>query len=78
MLINRTPSRDEVDFGVRWLVRVIELHPNAQVVAVGIKARDTLESIGIDAPLVPHPSRGSDEKLISSLERVAEDLRHFD
>ena len=73
--INRAPAKDEIEFGARWLVRVVELYPNARVVAVGVKARDTLESIGIDAPLVPHPSRGSDEKLIKSLERVAEDLR---
>ncbi len=74
--INRAPTTDEVEFGSKWLVRVIEMYPNAHVVAVGVKAHDTLESIGINAPLVPHPSRGSDEKLIKSLERVAEDLRH--
>ena len=76
--INRAPTRDETEFGAWWLVRVVEMYPNAQTVAVGVKAQDTLESIGIDAPLVPHPSRGSDEKLIKSLERVAEDLRHLD
>ena len=65
----------EIEFGARWLVRVVEMYPNARVVAVGVKARDTLESIGVDAPLVPHPSRGSDEKLIKNLERVAEKLR---
>ena len=76
--INRAPTRDEIMFGSGWLVRVIEMYPNAHVVAVGNKARDTLVSIGIDAPLVPHPSRGSDEKLIRNLERVAENLRHLD
>jgi len=75
---NRAPTRDEIEFGSEWLARLIEMHSKAQVVAVGVKARDTLESVGIDAPLVPHPSRGSDEKLIESLERVAEDLRHSD
>ena len=59
--INRAPTKVEIEFGARWLVRVVEMYPNARVVAVGVKARDTLESIGIDAPLVPHPSRGSDE-----------------
>ncbi|MXZ02164.1 MAG: hypothetical protein F4Y88_00355 [Chloroflexi bacterium] len=73
--INRAPAKGEIGFGARWLAWVVEMYPNAQVVAVGVKARDTLESIGIDAPLVPHPSRGSDEKLIKSLERVAEKLR---
>ena len=73
--INRAPTRDEVAFGSHWLLRVVEMFPNAHVIAVGVKAHDTLESIGISAPLVPHPSRGSDEKLIASLEHVAEMLR---
>ena len=72
---NRAPTKHEAEFGSEWLVRVVAMYPKAQVVAVGVKARDTLESIGISAPLVPHPSRGSDEKLIASLERVAEMLR---
>ncbi len=76
--INRAPTRDEIAFGSGWLVRVVEMYPNARVVAIGNKAHDTLESIGIEAPLVPHPSRGSDEKLIKSLERVAENLRNLD
>ncbi len=73
--INRAPTKHEVEFGSEWLVRVVAMYPKAQVVAVGAKARDTLESIGIDAPLVPHPSRGSDEKLVVALEHVAETLR---
>lgn len=76
--INRAPTRREIQFGSEWLVRVVEMFPNAHVVAVGVKAHDTLESIGVDAPLVPHPSRGSDEKLINRLERIAGNLRHLD
>ena len=73
--INRAPTKDEIAFGSEWLVRTIDMYPDARVVAVGVKAHDTLESIGIDAPLVPHPSRGSDEKLINRLQSVAEGLR---
>ena len=73
--INRAPTKDEIAFGSEWLVRTIDMYPDAQVVAVGVKAQDTLESVGIDAPLVPHPSRGSDEKLINRLQSVAEALR---
>ena len=72
--INRAPTKGEISFGSEWLVRVVEMYPNARAVAVGVKAQDTLKSIGIDAPLVPHPSRGSDEKLINRLQSVAEAL----
>lgn len=75
---NRAPTKGEIELGAQWLVRVVEMYPNAHVVAVGNKAHDTLESIGIDAPLVPHPSRGSDEKLINSLGRVVTHLRQLD
>ena len=73
--INRAPTKHEVEFGSKWLEQVVEMYPKAQVVAVGVKAHDTLKLIGIDAPLVPHPSRGSDAKLVVALERVAETLR---
>ncbi len=73
--INRAPTKNEVELGSEWLVRVVEMFPDAQVVAVGVKAHDTLGSIGIDAPLVPHPSRGSDERLINRLQSVTEALR---
>ena len=73
--INRAPTKEEIEFGSKWLMRVIEMCPKSQVVAVGVKAHDTLVSIGVEAPLVPHPSRGSDEKLIASLNRVVEMIR---
>ncbi len=71
---NRTLQGREIEFGKPWLARIIEMHPDSQIVAVGVKAFDTLQSIGIDAPLVPHPSRGSDERFIHALEQVAAQL----
>ncbi len=73
--INRAPIKDEIAFGSEWLARVIEMYPDARVAAVGVRAQDTLESNGIDAPLVPHPSRGSDKRLINRLQSFAEVLR---
>ena len=65
---NRAPTKQEIDNGSQWLRAIIEMHPRSQPVAVGIKARDTLSSAGIvDAPTIPHPSRGSDFALIASI-----------
>ena len=73
--VNRAPTREEIVHGSRWLLALIGLHPNAKVVAFGNKAKETLVSLGIDAPKIPHPSRGSDAKLIAGLISVAEMLR---
>ena len=73
--INRTPDRDEVEFGQHWLVRAVGMFAQAKVVAVGVKARETLESLDIDSAMIPHPSRGSDSGLIVALQEVTRILR---
>ena len=73
--INRGPTRGEIEHGSIWLQRLIAMNPRALTVAVGVKARDTLKSMGFDAPQIPHPSRGSDAKLIRNLAKVASILQ---
>ncbi len=73
---NRTPTETEIEFGSKWLSAMIEMNPHSQVVAVGIKARDALVSIGTkDAPTMPHPSRGRDSDLVASIAKLADQLR---
>ena len=73
--INRGLTREEIQHGSRWLRRLIAMNSCAQPVAVGVKARETLKSMGVEAPMIPHTSRGSDAILIGSLEKVASMLR---
>ena len=72
---NRAPSNEEIEFGRPWLESVCETFPSAKVISVGVRARETLESMGIETPMVPHPSRGSDKGLTMALQRVAGILR---
>lgn len=72
---NRAPRRGEIEFGSRWLERVVEMYPRSQVVAVGIMANKTLKSMGVETQKIPHPSRGSDASLIAGLEQVGKQLR---
>ena len=72
---NRAPTNDEIEFGRSWLERVCETFPNAKVISVGVRAKETLEIMGIETPMVPHPSRGSDKGLTMALQRVAGILR---
>ena len=72
---NRTPSKAEIEYGTNWLTRLIAMYRGARVVAVGVKARETLHVMGIDAPQIPHPSRGTDDRLTGALVDVAKLLR---
>lgn len=74
-MMNRSPTREEITHGTRWLRRLRAMYPRALTVAVGIKADETLKKMGVDAPMIPHPSRGSDAKLIGSIAKVAGILR---
>ena len=73
--LNRAPTNEDIKYGSPWLRQIVEMHPKSYVVAVGIKAFETLRSMGICASLMPHPSRGSDAKLIRSIGEVARMLR---
>lgn len=73
--VNRTVNIAEKEFGKPWLAKVIGMFPRSRVVAVGDDAEKTLKSMGLDVLKIPHPSRGSDDRLIAALQRVAAVLR---
>lgn len=72
---NRGLTKVEKDFGKQWLIPIIEMFPRSTLVATGKEAETTLKSLGFDVCKVPHPSRGSDAKLIAALRCVATKLR---
>lgn len=62
LLTNRTPSKQELDCGVRYTRMLLELRPGMEIIAVGLKAAGTLGRYGIAARSVPHPSMGGAER----------------
>lgn len=72
---NRKPTIAEVRFGCEWLRRIIELHPNASVVAVGRSAEYALRYINVDHVMVRHPSHGGASDFNDGLTGIAAALR---
>ena len=58
LLTNRTPDGRELDAGIVYARELMELLPQAQVVAIGQKSAQTLQKYGIPCDCVPHPSMG--------------------
>ena len=62
LLTNRTPDGNELNVGIVYAKQLLELLPDAQVVAIGQKAAQTLEKYRIPCDCVPHPSMGGANK----------------
>ena len=56
--VNRNPSISEVRAGSEWLRRMVEMHPNAKVIAVGRSAEYAMRLIQVDYFGIRHPSHG--------------------
>ena len=72
---NRTPSIAEVRYGSEWVRRIVDLHPNALVVAVGRSAEYALRYVGVDHIAVRHPVHGGAQEFGSGLVKIADMLR---
>ena len=72
---NRKPTISEMRFGCEWLRRIIELHPNASIVAVGRSAEYALGYINVNHVAVRHPSHGGASDFDDGLAGVAAALR---
>jgi hypothetical protein len=70
-LANRTPTPDELKAGLPALRSFLALFPGVPVVAVGEKARMTLEELGVPVvAAVRHPANGGAGKFRGGIERL--------
>ena len=72
---NRPITMSEIRCGSAWLRRIIEMHPNMLIVAVGRKAEHSLGLIGVGHIAVRHPSHGGKLQFAGDVKLVAEMLR---
>jgi hypothetical protein len=72
-LANRTPTEEELMAGLPALKTFLALFPRVPVVAVGEKARVTLEALGVPVvAAVRHPANGGATKFREGISRVLE------
>ena len=74
LLSNRTPNEEELAAGHQMLLQLLKLGQFRQVVAIGEKSSQQLQSLGIVASKVRHPANGGAGKfraqMVDLLERV--------
>ena len=70
-LSNRTPSRSELEVGLRYTRKLISLYPGAVVIAIGRSAAGTLQEHGIPYGChVTHPANGGANKFREEIRRI--------
>lgn len=74
-LSNRTPSREEKEFGAPILHSLVAALAGVKVVAIGNVAGGTLKDMGIDAPVIRHPSMGGANVFREGIAKLAAELR---
>ena len=66
-ITNRTPDGNELNVGIVYARQLLELLPNARVVAIGQKSACTLQKFGVPCSCVPHPSMGGANKFKAAI-----------
>jgi hypothetical protein len=67
---NRTPTREEIALGAPGLKMLVEHFPCAKVIGIGVKAKELLSFLGIDAGCVRHPANGGATAFSNGLEQL--------
>ena len=68
---NRPPKVSELSLGARFLRKLLNLYPSVQtVVAVGNRADDCLNRMGVDHLKIRHPSHGGKQDFTAGLTQI--------
>lgn len=74
---NAPLSKRDLAIGQPWIEALLELFPHVLVVAVGARADDALNAIGIEHRAVRHPSRGGKVGFVDGLTAISSLLDTF-
>lgn len=67
---NRAPLKTELLIGEKPLLKMIEMFGIKRVVAVGNKAGESLEKLGIEAHKVRHPAQGGKNDFVAGIKSL--------
>lgn len=74
LLTNRTPTNEELDVGIEYAKKLLDLVPTLQIVAIGQKSAGTLKRYGVDCiACVPHPSMGGANRFKAAVAKLFND-----
>ena len=71
---NRTPLKKELLIGEKPLLQMIEMFKIKRIVAVGNKAEENLNKLGISCNKVRHPAQGGKNDFVEGIRKIKETL----
>ena len=72
---NRPPLKRELLIGEKPLIKIIKMFNIEKVVAVGNKAEESLNNLGISCIKVRHPAQGGKNEFVEGIKAVTENWR---
>lgn len=69
---NRTPLKKELLIGERPLLKMIEMYNIEKVIAMGNKAEESLNKLGISCDKVRHPAQGGKNEFVKGIRLIKE------
>lgn len=69
---NRTPLKKELLIGEKPLLQIIEMFEIEKVIAMGNKAEESLNKMGIDCYKVRHPAQGGKNEFVYGIRKFGE------
>lgn len=72
---NRTPLKKELLIGEKPLLQMIEMFNIEKVVAMGNKAEESLNKLGINCEKVRHPAQGGKNEFVEGMRMIKEKLK---
>lgn len=69
---NRTPIKKELQIGEKSLIKIIEMFNIEKVVAMGNKAEESLNKLGISCVKVRHPAQGGKNEFEDGIKSIKE------
>jgi len=71
---NRTPNRDELDFGKEFLFDLLKIFSIQRIAAVGNKAQSGLKGSNLSYQNIRHPSMGGKAEFNIGIDRIMNKL----
>ena len=72
---NRPPLKKELELGEPFLLELIRLFEIETVIAMGNKAYESLNRLGIDCQKVRHPAQGGKNQFVSGMTEIHQQLQ---
>lgn len=71
---NRTPLKGELLQGERFLIELLAMYKIERIIAVGNKAAESLNRLGISYQKVRHPAQGGKREFVEGMKRIKEKM----